>query len=211
LEHFELVVLMLLVAVAGLALAARAVRIPYPIFLVLGGLGLGFVPGVPDIALPPELPVEVLVPQAVRLRLSRRGETEVSRQEPAAAGSPEQGAGADGDLGEFVRLMSEQSRRIFGDMTEKVRHSGFDASGERAGVVGKPEEAFFRLALEDLGLEAGEVAMVGDDAEADVAGAKRAGLLGVQVKTGKWPPDAEGGEADLVLDSVAGLPEALGV
>jgi HAD superfamily hydrolase (TIGR01458 family) len=85
------------------------------------------------------------------------------------------------------------------------------ASGERAEVVGKPEEAFFRLALEDLGLEAGEVAMVGDDAEADVAGAKRAGLLGVQVKTGKWPPDAEGGEADLVLDSVAGLPEALGV
>jgi phosphoglycolate phosphatase-like HAD superfamily hydrolase len=44
-----------------------------------------------------------------------------------------------------------------------------------------------------------------------VAGAKRAGLLGVQVKTGKWRPDAEGGEADLVLDSVAGLPEALGV
>jgi HAD superfamily hydrolase (TIGR01458 family) len=85
------------------------------------------------------------------------------------------------------------------------------ASGERAEVVGKPEEAFFRIALEDLGLEAGEVAMVGDDAEADVAGAKRAGLLGVQVKTGKWWPDAEGGEADLVLDSVAGLPEALGV
>ena len=61
-EHFELVVLMLLVAVAGLALAARAVRIPYPIFLVLGGLGLGFVPGVPDIALPPELVLLIFLP-----------------------------------------------------------------------------------------------------------------------------------------------------
>jgi HAD superfamily hydrolase (TIGR01458 family) len=85
------------------------------------------------------------------------------------------------------------------------------ASGERAVVVGKPEEAFFRLALEDLGLEAGEVAMVGDDAEADVSGATRAGLLGIQVKTGKWRPDVEDREADLVLDSVAELPEALGV
>lgn len=61
-EHFELVVLMLLVAVAGLALAARAARIPYPIFLVLGGLGLGFVPGVPDIALPPELVLLIFLP-----------------------------------------------------------------------------------------------------------------------------------------------------
>ncbi len=85
------------------------------------------------------------------------------------------------------------------------------ASGEQAVVVGKPEEGFFRLALEDLGLEAGEVAMVGDDAEADVAGAKKAGLLGIQVRTGKWRSDAEEREADLVLDSVAGLPAELGV
>ena len=85
------------------------------------------------------------------------------------------------------------------------------ASGKQAVVVGKPEEGFFRNALDDLELEAGEVAMVGDDAEADVAGAKRAGLLGIQVRTGKWRPDAEEREADLVVDSVAGLPEALGI
>jgi hypothetical protein len=92
----------------------------------------------------------VLVPQSVRLRLSRRGETEVSRQEPAAAGATEQNAGAsaggptapDGDLSEFVRLMSEQSRRIFGEMTEKVRHSGFDASGD---VAKKLDEAAGRI------------------------------------------------------------------
>jgi HAD superfamily hydrolase (TIGR01458 family) len=83
------------------------------------------------------------------------------------------------------------------------------ASEVRAIVVGKPEEGFFRIALEDMGLQAHEVAMVGDDAEADVAGAKRAGLSGIQVRTGKWRPGGDVGEADLVLDSVAALPMAL--
>jgi HAD superfamily hydrolase (TIGR01458 family) len=83
------------------------------------------------------------------------------------------------------------------------------ASGKQAAVVGKPEAGFFQLALEDLGLAAHEVAMVGDDAEADVAGAKKAGLLGIQVRTGKWQPGAEVEEADLVLDSIADLPESL--
>jgi HAD superfamily hydrolase (TIGR01458 family) len=79
------------------------------------------------------------------------------------------------------------------------------ASGKIASVVGKPEREFFRLALEDLGLRAEEVAMVGDDAETDVVGARRAGLVGIQVRTGKWRADA--GEADLVIDSVVDLPE----
>jgi HAD superfamily hydrolase (TIGR01458 family) len=83
------------------------------------------------------------------------------------------------------------------------------ASGLEAVVVGKPEESFFRIALEDMGLGAEEVAMVGDDAEADVAGAKRAGLSGIQVRTGKWRPGGDSGEADLVLESVAELPGAL--
>lgn len=78
------------------------------------------------------------------------------------------------------------------------------ASGKKASIVGKPEREFFRLALEDIGLEAGQVAMVGDDAESDVVGAKMAGLVGIQVRTGKWQADA--GEADLVIDSVADLP-----
>jgi HAD superfamily hydrolase (TIGR01458 family) len=86
------------------------------------------------------------------------------------------------------------------------------ASGKTAAIVGKPEKDFFQRALEDLGLEAREVAMVGDDPEADVAGAKYAGLKGVQVKTGKYDAGAKDtGEADLVLESFAGLPEALGL
>jgi HAD superfamily hydrolase (TIGR01458 family) len=84
------------------------------------------------------------------------------------------------------------------------------ASGKSATVLGKPEKSFFRLALEDLGLGSHEVAMVGDDAEADVAGAQAAGLRGIQVRTGKYRPETEG-RPDLVLDSVAALPEALGV
>src|SRR5215212_6615526 len=84
------------------------------------------------------------------------------------------------------------------------------ASGENATVVGKPEPGFFRLALEDMGLEAHEVAMVGDDAEADVAGAQAAGLIGIQVRTGKYRQGVEG-LPDLILDSIADLPEALGV
>ena len=83
------------------------------------------------------------------------------------------------------------------------------ASGKGATIVGKPEEDFFRLALEDMGLEAHEVAMVGDDAGADVAGAQSAGLTGILVKTGKYRPGAEGAP-DLLLQSVAELPEALG-
>jgi HAD superfamily hydrolase (TIGR01458 family) len=82
------------------------------------------------------------------------------------------------------------------------------ASGKSATVVGKPERAFFRLALEDMGLEPHEVAMVGDDAEADVAGAQAAGLTGILVQTGKYRQESEG-TPDLVLDSVAGLPQAL--
>jgi ribonucleotide monophosphatase NagD (HAD superfamily) len=83
------------------------------------------------------------------------------------------------------------------------------ASEKGAVVVGKPEESFFRVALEDLGLQVSEVAMVGDDAEADIAGAKKAGLWSIQVRTGKWRPGGDVGEADLVLDSVAALPTAL--
>ena len=84
------------------------------------------------------------------------------------------------------------------------------ASGKEATVVGTPERAFFEAALHELGLETGEVAMVGDDAEADVAGAKAAGLLGIQARTGKYRP-GEATDADLVVESFAKLPEALGL
>jgi monovalent cation/hydrogen antiporter len=61
-EEVELVLISLLVAVAGLAAAARAVDIPYPIVLVVGGLGLGFVPGLPEVELEPELVLVIFLP-----------------------------------------------------------------------------------------------------------------------------------------------------
>ena len=84
------------------------------------------------------------------------------------------------------------------------------ASGKTALVVGKPEAAFFEAALQDLGLEAREVVMVGDDAESDVAGAQRAGLRGIQVRTGKYRLETTG-EPDAEIESIASLPEMLGV
>src|SRR5437667_5591837 len=45
----------LLAAVAALSLLSRKVPIPYPILLVLGGLILGLIPGLPQVSLDPEL------------------------------------------------------------------------------------------------------------------------------------------------------------
>src|SRR6185436_15776745 len=45
--HQELQLVLLLMAAAALLLLADPLRIPYPILLVLGGLLLGFMPGVP--------------------------------------------------------------------------------------------------------------------------------------------------------------------
>jgi Na+/H+ antiporter len=45
----------LLAAAALLAQFARLLKVPYPILLVLGGLVMGFVPGLPDIEIPPEV------------------------------------------------------------------------------------------------------------------------------------------------------------
>jgi Na+/H+ antiporter len=58
----ELILLALLVAVTALTALAPALRVPYPILLVLGGLALGFIPGVPDLSLPPELVLVGVLP-----------------------------------------------------------------------------------------------------------------------------------------------------
>jgi len=55
-------ILTCLVAVGLLTLAARKIRIPYPILLTLGGLVLALVPGVPAIHLNPELVFDLFLP-----------------------------------------------------------------------------------------------------------------------------------------------------
>jgi len=55
-------ILALLVVVACLSLLARRIRIPHPILLVIGGLILGLVPGLPRIHLDPQLVLLIFLP-----------------------------------------------------------------------------------------------------------------------------------------------------
>jgi len=86
------------------------------------------------------------------------------------------------------------------------------ASGKTARVLGKPSPDFFRLALDTLGCAPHEAAVVGDDVTTDVAGARAIGAFSVLVRTGKGSlaPTPGAPEPDMTLDSIAGLPEALG-
>ena len=55
-------VIVLLVAVLALVTVARRVLIPYPIFLVVGGLAVGVVPSVPIVRLDPDLVFVIFLP-----------------------------------------------------------------------------------------------------------------------------------------------------
>ena len=83
------------------------------------------------------------------------------------------------------------------------------AAGVEAELVGKPSAAYFEAALAALGVAAEDAVMVGDDVESDVAAARRLGLRGVLVRTGKFREDdlaAVDPKPNAVLDSVADLP-----
>jgi monovalent cation/hydrogen antiporter len=58
----ELLITGLLVAVAGLSALARLLSVPYPIVLVVGGALVGFVPGLPDVTLDPEVVLLIFLP-----------------------------------------------------------------------------------------------------------------------------------------------------
>src|SRR5712691_6597173 len=60
--HDALLLLALLAAGAGLLALAPMLRVPYPILLVLGGLALGFVPGIPHVALQPNIVLVAILP-----------------------------------------------------------------------------------------------------------------------------------------------------
>lgn len=58
----ELVLTTILAVVVLLLLAAQFTRVPYPILLVLGGLGLAALPPIPDVELDPDLVLIVILP-----------------------------------------------------------------------------------------------------------------------------------------------------
>ncbi|XP_058400219.1 phospholysine phosphohistidine inorganic pyrophosphate phosphatase isoform X3 [Diceros bicornis minor] len=60
------------------------------------------------------------------------------------------------------------------------------ACGIEAEVVGKPSPEFFKSALREMGVEAHQAIMIGDDIEGDIGGAQRCGMRALQVRTGKF-------------------------
>jgi monovalent cation/hydrogen antiporter len=58
----ELVIAGLLVGVVVLGAIARWLNIPYPIVLVVGGAAVGFIPGLPEVKLNPEIVLVVFLP-----------------------------------------------------------------------------------------------------------------------------------------------------
>jgi monovalent cation/hydrogen antiporter len=61
-HHVELIIFGLLLGVAGLAVLARILGVPYPITLVVGGSVIGFIPGVPSVELEPDLVLLIFLP-----------------------------------------------------------------------------------------------------------------------------------------------------
>jgi ribonucleotide monophosphatase NagD (HAD superfamily) len=98
------------------------------------------------------------------------------------------------------------------------------ATGRRAVLCGKPSPVVFRQAVTSLAADLGrprlrrrDAVMVGDDPAADIAGAKRVGLRGALVLTGKVDAAAasvarsapNGTRPDVVAPSLAALVAAL--
>jgi CPA1 family monovalent cation:H+ antiporter len=61
-QALEIVILLLLLFVAGLTVVARRLQTPYPIVLVIGGLLLSYIPGIPRILLNPEVIFLLVLP-----------------------------------------------------------------------------------------------------------------------------------------------------
>ncbi|PYV45402.1 MAG: TIGR01458 family HAD-type hydrolase [Acidobacteria bacterium] len=83
------------------------------------------------------------------------------------------------------------------------------ASGKAARLIGKPSRDFFNLAVANIGLLPKQLAMVGDDIEADIQGAQEAGLKTILVKTGKFQQEVvqkAGIQPDALIESIADLP-----
>ncbi|MEM7121721.1 MAG: TIGR01458 family HAD-type hydrolase [Pseudomonadota bacterium] len=87
------------------------------------------------------------------------------------------------------------------------------ATREEATVVGKPSPAFFEMAIRDMNADPSATLMVGDDIDSDIGGGAEAGLMTVQVMTGKF---TKGDTKSAVqpshrVTSIADLPGLLGI
>jgi putative hydrolase of the HAD superfamily len=104
-----------------------------------------------------------------------------------------------------IGLVSNGAR----DLADFVVHHGLDvdvAVGSRAHGKTKPHETIFRAALEQLGVEPEEAAMVGDSIEDDIDGARALGMRALLVdREGRYP------DVPNALRDLYGVPAALGL
>lgn len=70
----------------------------------------------------------------------------------------------------------------------------------------KPDPRIFQLALERLNSRPEKSLFVGDNPEADIAGARRAGLRTVWMRNSHWSP---AGPADAVCEQLSDLPRLI--
>ncbi len=61
-ESAELILVAVLVVIAFLNAVANWLQVPYPILLVLGGIAIASIPGVPEVELDPDLVLLIFLP-----------------------------------------------------------------------------------------------------------------------------------------------------
>jgi len=86
------------------------------------------------------------------------------------------------------------------------------ATSKKSILIGKPEQNFFNLAIEDMGLRKEEVLMIGDDIFADIGGAINNSIPTIQVRTGKFQKKDETNsylQPDYRINSIVDLSKIL--
>jgi 4-nitrophenyl phosphatase len=80
------------------------------------------------------------------------------------------------------------------------------ASGVKPQAIGKPEPTMYQMAMEQMGACAETTAALGDRADTDILGGKRAGLTTICVLSGSSSrEEAEAYESDMIFHDIADL------
>jgi FMN phosphatase YigB (HAD superfamily) len=114
------------------------------------------------------------------------------------------------ERGVFVGVAGNQSAELEDWFASQGWEVDSIASSARLGVS-KPAPAFFSALVEAAGCAPGEAAYVGDRVDLDVEPAQAAGMVAVHIRRGPWGYLQDASGADIRVDSLAGLPEALGL
>jgi FMN phosphatase YigB (HAD superfamily) len=112
--------------------------------------------------------------------------------------------------GLFVGVAGNQSAELEAWFAREGWDVDYAASSARLGVA-KPDPAFFEALADAAGCALADVAYVGDRVDNDVLPAQAAGMVAVHVRRGPWGYLQDASAADIRVDSLAGLPEALGL